>query len=202
MNTDVCLSGAPALRPGFRHPVLESQRTFRTILNAMINPGRVLLAEGSLRAPEPLHPAAAAVCLSLVDFETPLWVDLPLFSDPVRWLQFHCGCALFPQPSAAKFALITDWSAAPSLDEFYIGQDESPGSSATLILQVSGLTAGSGRRLTGPGIESESRLEVEGLPDYFWTFWKANHRLYPLGVDIIFTAGSILAALPRTTKVE
>jgi alpha-D-ribose 1-methylphosphonate 5-triphosphate synthase subunit PhnH len=202
MNTDICLPGVRGLRPGFSDPVMESQGTFRTVLNAMINPGRVLSAGGSLKAPEPLHPAAAAVCLTLLDFETPLWVDLPGGSESMRWLQFHCGCPLIPHPSAAKFALITNWTDAPSLGEFYIGKDESPGSSATLILQVSGLTSGSGRRLAGPGIETESFLAVEGLPDHFWTFWKANHRLYPLGVDIIFTAGSVLAALPRTIEVE
>ena len=144
MNTDICLPGVPGLRPGFSDPVMESQGTFRTVLNAMINPGRVLSAGGSLKAPEPLHPAAAAVCLTLLDFETPLWVDLPGGSESMRWLQFHCGCPLIPHPSAAKFALITNWTDAPSLGEFYIGKDESPGSSATLILQVSGLTSGSG----------------------------------------------------------
>jgi alpha-D-ribose 1-methylphosphonate 5-triphosphate synthase subunit PhnH len=67
---------------------------------------------------------------------------------------------------------------------------------------VEGLTFGKGRKLTGPGVEKEHFLEVEGMPEGFWSDWKANHSQYPLGVDVILTAGEVLAALPRTTSAE
>ncbi len=59
-----------------------------------------------------------------------------------------------------------------------------------------------GQNLTGPGIQKESRLKVDGLTGNFWPEWKMNHSRYPLGVDVIFTAGKDLAALPRTTRAD
>jgi alpha-D-ribose 1-methylphosphonate 5-triphosphate synthase subunit PhnH len=88
------------------------------------------------------------------------------------------------------------------LSRFCAGRDEFPGESTTLIIQVAGLTFGKGRKLTGPGIEGEHFLEVEGMSEEFWSAWRANHSRYPLGVDLILSAGRELAALPRTTWVE
>jgi alpha-D-ribose 1-methylphosphonate 5-triphosphate synthase subunit PhnH len=90
----------------------------------------------------------------------------------------------------------------PELDRFDPGTDEYPDRSATVIVQVDTLSGGAGRRLTGPGIESEARLDAPGLPERFWEGLRANHGRFPRGVDVLLTAGSRLAALPRTTAVE
>jgi len=190
------------LSAGFPDPVLDSQRTFRQVLDAMAHPGRVISVDANLLAPRPLQVATAAVCLTLLDFETSLWMDLDEKSDVAGWLRFHCGCPLVHSPSAARFGLISREYRSPALDQFNSGQDEFPEESATLIIQVSGFTSGSGRSLRGPGIERVEHLEVQGLPDDFWTAWQLNQRLYPLGVDVLFTAGSTLVALPRTTEVK
>jgi alpha-D-ribose 1-methylphosphonate 5-triphosphate synthase subunit PhnH len=129
-------------------------------------------------------------------------MDVDEKSDAAGWLRFHCGCPLVNSPFTASFALISRAYGAPALDQFNPGQDEFPEQSATLIIQVSGFTSGSGRCLRGPGIETLERLEVHGLPDEFWTAWRLNQRLYPLGVDVFLTAGSTLVALTRTTEVE
>jgi alpha-D-ribose 1-methylphosphonate 5-triphosphate synthase subunit PhnH len=168
----------------------------------MTHPGRIFRLDADLEAPSPLYPASAAVALVLLDFETPLWTDLTLGSGGVAWLRFHCGCPLAEDAAAGRFALIASAPNSMPLGRFCPGTDEAPGDSATLIIQVDRLVFGSGRKLTGPGIEKEHSLTVEGLPDGFWTGWKANHARYPLGVDVILTAGRDLAALPRTTRVE
>ena len=188
--------------PGFSDPVMDSQIAFRTVLNAMSHPGRIFRLEVGLEVPAPLHHAAAAVALSLLDFETPLWTDLPIDSEAVQWLRFHCGCPLVQDLASGSFGLITMGRTMPGTDQFHPGLDEFPGTSATLIIQVASLASGRGRRLTGPGVEKERHLEALGLPEHFWAAWKANRSLYPLGVDLILTAGRELAALPRTTRVE
>ena len=190
------------LLPGFPDPVLGSQNTFRQVLDAMAHPGRVIHLDTGIQSPRPLRGATTAVCLTLLDFETPLWMDLDEKSDVSGWLRFHCGCPLVDSPFDATFALISRGYGVPTLDQFNAGQDEFPEQSATLIIQVSGFTSGSGRRLRGPGIETFERLEVHGLPDNFWMGWHLNQRIYPLGVDVLFTASSTLVALPRTTAVE
>ena len=187
---------------GFSDPVMDGQRAFRTVLNAMSQPGRIFRLELELEVPAPLHHAAAAVALSLFDFETPVWADLPADSEAIQWLRFHCGCPLVQDLASGTFGLITMGRSMPGIDQFHPGLDEFPGTSATLIIQVASLASGHGRRLTGPGIEKEQYLDVLGLPEDFWAAWKVNRSLYPLGVDLILTAGQELAALPRTTRAE
>jgi alpha-D-ribose 1-methylphosphonate 5-triphosphate synthase subunit PhnH len=90
----------------------------------------------------------------------------------------------------------------PRLDAFSQGTDERPEGSATLVLQVAALNAGRGVRLTGPGIARDVRLDVAGLPAWFWNDWHANHGRAPRGVDVVLSAGTVIAALPRTVQVE
>jgi alpha-D-ribose 1-methylphosphonate 5-triphosphate synthase subunit PhnH len=90
----------------------------------------------------------------------------------------------------------------PPVNEFNTGNDESPESSATFIIQTRGLSSSDGKRLTGPGIETFSTLKVEGLTKRFWQDRQSQFEMFPLGVDIVFTCENRLAALPRTTKVE
>ena len=186
---------------GLTDPTLDSQRIFRSLLEAMAHPGRIVDVAVELQAPSPLHPAAAAACLTMLDFDTPLWLDeAAARPDAVEWLRFHSGAPIVSRPQAARFALIADPQGMP--DTFDSGTAEYPERSATLIVQVQSLLGGTGRRLRGPGIADEARLEVAGVPDAFWTWMAANHALFPCGVDVVLSAGRVIAALPRTTKVE
>jgi alpha-D-ribose 1-methylphosphonate 5-triphosphate synthase subunit PhnH len=188
---------------GLADPTLDSQRIFRTILEAMSHPGRIVDVAVGLQAPSPLHPATAAACLTLLDFDTPLWLDdAAARPDAIEWLRFHCGVPIVARPEAARFAVIGDPERMPSPDAFDAGTAEHPERSATLIVQVQMLLGGTGRRLTGPGIAGEARLEVAGVPDAFWMWVAANHARFPRGVDIVLSAGRVVAALPRTTVVE
>ena len=190
------------LTPGFSDPVQDSRQTFRAILDAMSHPGRIVTIDNSLFPPAPLNLASAAVCLTLLDFETTLWTDLKSKSKGGDWLRFHCGCSVVPDPSEAVFALITRNDTMPPVNEFNTGNDESPESSATFIIQTRGLSSSDGKRLTGPGIETFSTLNVEGLTKRFWQDRQSQFAMFPLGVDIVFTWKNKLAALPRTVKVE
>jgi alpha-D-ribose 1-methylphosphonate 5-triphosphate synthase subunit PhnH len=71
-----------------------------------------------------------------------------------------------------------------------------------VIIQVDSLEAGQGLRLTGPGIAREARLRADGLTPTFWARVQGNPTAFPRGVDLVLVAGSRLAALPRTTRVE
>jgi len=108
---------------------------------------------------------------------------------------------LVDQPEAACFALVADCERMPPLTAFDAGTAEHPERSATLIVQVRALIGGTGRRLTGPGIASEVQLDVAGVPATFWTWVSDNHERFPRGVDVFMSAGQVIAALPRTTRV-
>lgn len=189
--------------PGLADPVLDSQRIFRSVLEAMAHPGRVVAVAGPEETPRPLHGAAAAVCLALVDMETPLWLDpVARTAEVLEGLRFHCGCPIVEEPTGARFALIVDARHMPPIEAFDAGNDEYPDRSATLIVQVAALAVGTGKRLTGPGIAGEGRLAVGGLPERFWAGLRDNHARFPRGVDVILASPAAVAALPRTTRVE
>lgn len=195
------MTGTLTLRPGFADPVIDSQRAFRIVLDAMARPGRIGTLADGLSPPAPLTVGAAALCLTLVDQDTPLWLAPGIGTPEVAaFLRFHCGCRIVNDPALAAFA-VADGAELPALERFAAGDDAWPETSTTVIVQVDALSDSRGLSLTGPGIESLHRLSVDGLRTGIWAEWAANHALFPRGVDLILVAGRQVAALPRTTVV-
>jgi alpha-D-ribose 1-methylphosphonate 5-triphosphate synthase subunit PhnH len=191
------------MRPGLADPVLDSQAVFRRVLEATAHPGRIVTIDRSIDVSPPLQAATAAVCLTLLDFETPLWLDHASRSpEVVEWLRLHAGVPIVDTPGEARFAVIADAAGMPGLDAFDPGTDALPDRSATLIVQAAALAAGRGVRLTGPGVRDTTRLEIGGIRDGLWSELRMNGARFPRGVDLIVTAGRQLAALPRTVRVE
>ena len=188
---------------GFDDPVLDSQKTFRVLLDAMARPGVIHRFPSLPQAPAPLTPASAAVCLTLLDMDTPLWLDDPANVPPVvDFLRFGTGCSLARDPGMAAFGLISDPDSMPPLSSFPQGTAEYPDRSASLIIQVQGLSKQKGKTLRGPGIKERTQLKAEGLPERVWEQMKDFKNLFPLGVDIVLVTPDSLACLPRTVLVE
>lgn len=186
---------------GFADPALGAQATFRCLLQAIAHPGRIVMApDGLPTPPAPLLAPTYAAALTLLDFETPLWVE-PSLATPavIDSLRLQCGCPIATQ-ATASFALLTG-SGAP-LAAFHQGTAEYPDRSATLIWQVESLAAERGVLLTGPGIRTGTPLHIGGVPADFWAQWGMNHRQFPLGVDVVFVTADRLAALPRSIEVQ
>jgi alpha-D-ribose 1-methylphosphonate 5-triphosphate synthase subunit PhnH len=190
------------LAPGLADPGHDAQRLFRAVLDAFAHPGRITSLPDPPAGPGVLSPATAAYLLTLIDRDTPLWLapefDLPVVRDFVR---FHTGAPMVAGRGEAAFAVLAHDTGA-SLEGFAIGTDPYPDRSATLVIEVPVLGAGTTRRWRGPGIDGESAVAVGGLGADFWQAWTDNHALFPCGVDIVFAAGSQLLALPRSIAVE
>jgi alpha-D-ribose 1-methylphosphonate 5-triphosphate synthase subunit PhnH len=184
------------LAPGFADPVTDAQLCFRAVLDAMARPGLARAVRG-VSAPAPLCNAAAGVVLTLIDHETPLWLD-PTAAAARAWIAFHTGAPIEP-PKRAAFAMAL---SLPDLAELPSGNDEMPETSATVILQIASLTEGRRFVLEGPGLRAPTDLRADGLPTDFAAIWEANHRLFPRGIDLILCAGDTLAALPRSVTVR
>ena len=194
--------GQPALAAGFADPVHEAQRTFRAVMDAMAEPGRHLPLATALSPPAPLSASMAAVALTLLDYETPFWLDPLLAGAPevASFLIFHTGAPRTPHAEAARFALIGDGANLPDLARFAEGEPEYPDRSATLLVAVAGL-ADAPFRLAGPGIAGARGFGAAPLPEDFTARWAKNHTRFPLGVDLVFCASGKLAALPRSTRL-
>ncbi len=191
------------LLPGLADPVIDGQRIFRRLLDAMARPGTIVTLAPLPAAPGPLDPATAAVALALADRETAVWLDDAAGTAAVRrHLRFHCGCPLASDPAQADFVIAADMRALPPLDAFNPGSDEYPDRSTTLILQVPVLIGGEAWTLAGPGIRDRAAMAIAGLPVGFRDQVVANNAGFPRGVDLIFTSGAQLCALPRSTRLE
>jgi alpha-D-ribose 1-methylphosphonate 5-triphosphate synthase subunit PhnH len=185
----------------FADPTFESQAAFRRIMRALSAPGTIFACGETLAPPAPLARAAAATLLTLVDFETPLWIA-PSFPDAVDdYLAFHSGAPRAAAPDQAAFALVDLSADGLDLARFALGTAEYPDRSTTIVAQAASLDAGPRLRLAGPGIKGETTLALSPWPADFVAQWAVNHARFPLGVDLIFAAGARLAALPRSTSV-
>jgi len=187
---------------GFNSDVFDSQAVFRRLLTAVACPGTIVDIGIDLICPEPLHPAAGAVLLTLLDFETPFWSDIENASDSLQWLRFHTGAPYTRLKQHSLFALCTDIENLGDPSLFNPGTVESPDISTTLIVQTKGLDDTGRIRLTGPGIKKQNFLKLEGIDDNFIKIRSELYLSYPLGVDMIFIYDRTLVALPRTTKAE
>ncbi|WP_282604392.1 phosphonate C-P lyase system protein PhnH [Pelagibius sp. Alg239-R121] len=196
--------GIAVTNVGFDNPVLQSQAMYRVLLSAMSRPGHIVPCELLLEVPASLAQTTAAAALTLLDFDTPLWLDPAAAAQQalVDYLRFHCGCPIVEAHGHAAFAIITDPCKMPSLDAFPEGSDEYPDKSATLLIQVERLDDSRGVVLRGPGIENKQTIQGKGLPGGFWQQVQENHARFPKGVDIVLCAEDRIAALPRTTQVE
>ena len=194
------LTGFSRLQPGFAAPVRDAQTAFRAVLDAMAHPGGIVRVPTALPNGLPLGTASAAIALSLCDIDTPVWLDAAA-SGAAGYIAFHCGAPAAVTPAEASFAFVADPTALPPLDQFALGSDEYPERAATLVIEVAGLAESGGITLRGPGILGETRLDVGGLLARFWTERAALAELFPRGVDVLFTCGDRVAALPRATRV-
>ncbi len=186
------------LQPAFADPVLDAQKCFRAALKALSEPGtRQPLV--SVAAIEPLQAAGYALCLSLLDNDTPLWLA-PAFDTPAirANLTFHCGCPIVETREDAMFALL-DAAALDDLSGFYAGSERYPDQSCTLLIQLDRLDRGPALSWQGPGIDG-SRLVGLPLKPAFWQ-QRAARNDFPRGLDALFCAEGEVLGLPRSTRI-
>lgn len=182
------------LEGGFARPAIQSAHAFRAVMDAMARPGTIQTVAGAV-PPAPMSTAAGTVLLTLCDTDTPIHLAGEMDAPDIRnWIAFHTGAPI-SGPAKCSFALGT-WDALMPLSDYPIGTPEYPDRSATLIVERPEL-AKTGAVLRGPGIETSVQL---ALPDEDALI--ANHQLFPLGLDFMFTAGDHIAALPRSTEVS
>ncbi|MEO0484712.1 MAG: phosphonate C-P lyase system protein PhnH [Pseudomonadota bacterium] len=182
-----------ALSGGFADPAIAAAHAFRAVMEATARPGTIHEITGAA-PPAPLSTAAGTVILTLCDTDTPIYLAGAADCADVRsWIAFHTGAPI-AGPTHCMFALGT-WDALGPLDTYPKGSSDYPDRSATLIVECDTLTA-TGATLTGPGIKDSAALS---LPET--AAFQANARLFPRGLDFVFTCGARLAALPRSTRV-
>lgn len=188
--------------PGFDDYSSRSNDVFRACLSALSRPAMPFELPNVLEAPEPLKPQAAAVFITLADFETTFWLDEKLATAPAvaHFLRFHSGAKQVDTPADADFAIISTANAMPLLSSFKTGTAEFPDRSTTLIVQIESVEA-QGWTFAGPGIKDTIQFRAAPLPSDFARQLLANRAAFPCGVDLIFTTETHVAALPRSVNL-
>ncbi len=171
-------------------------------MNAIAWPGVIKKVDTLSVPPEPLTAVTADCLLTLVDFDTPVWLDHRARTDEVSaYLRFHAGCPIVDAPERAAFAVIADPQSMPSLAVFAQGTAEYPDRSATVIVQTGALSSDEGVTFRGPGIASRRVFSAAGISETVWADIERNHQGFPLGVDVIFSGPNCLAACPRSVGI-
>lgn len=189
---------------GFSDPVFDSQATFRALLAAAARPGSIQTLPAKFAGPSAIGSAMGALALTLLDHETPVWLDpsLAAAADVSDWLRFYTGAPLVSDPAHCAFALVGNAALAPEFSVFLQGSAEFPDRSTTIVLSVDTFTDGPQLSLVGPGIRGRRRLSAAPLPPDMEARLVANRARFPCGVDLFLVSADHVAALPRSVRLE
>lgn len=191
---------------GFANPVHDAQRCFRAALDAMANPGRVhRLVLEDFDPPPGVSPALGAVALTLCDAEVSTWFGGRLAANRalVDAARFHTGCRLADAISSAAFVFVDGASLSPALlGELAWGSDVAPHHGATLVVETETIEGGPSISFSGPGVPDVATLSPGGVDASFWHARRDMQAAFPCGVDIVFTSGDAIAAMPRSARVR
>jgi alpha-D-ribose 1-methylphosphonate 5-triphosphate synthase subunit PhnH len=170
----------------------EDRKAYRNLLQAFAYPGKMM----TVRAGQLAH---SVVLQTLADTTTPVLID-------EGFAEIKANAIDAQWPSADRencvFALCRG-EHFNGFDGFPIGTLVDPHLSTTVVIEVVSLTGGEPWRIAGPGVGPNGAiLAPSGLPEIFPAVWARNNALYPLGIDVILTAGELCACLPRRVRLE
>lgn len=193
--------GSAALYPGLADPIFDAQAAFRILLDALAHPGQVYDLQSDTDSVADVSAEVLAILLSLGDADTPIWID-PIWQSDIlsAHLAFHTGAPVTNSPEEAVFAVVSPAAFAAPFKSFSIGTPEYPDRSTTVIIPVEGFGDRAPLILEGPGIEGDQPFFPEPMPEGLAGQITVNAALYPLGIDMIFTAPGKVAAVPRSSQ--
>jgi alpha-D-ribose 1-methylphosphonate 5-triphosphate synthase subunit PhnH len=187
--------------------VFDAQAHYRELLDAMARPGKInTLHHVGLNPEGGLDRGSAYVALTLLDSA----VDFSVMGyerTAAEYIRIRTG-AKESSPEAANFIFTTAELSPLAIRCATPGNLLYPETSATLVIGVLNLSReerGSGElklALSGPGIESENIVFVDGWDRSALEARAEKNAEYPLGVDLILvTADGAVLCLPRTAAV-
>jgi alpha-D-ribose 1-methylphosphonate 5-triphosphate synthase subunit PhnH len=183
----------------WRLGALESQATFRVLLDTLARPGTIA------RLPQPFGstiPAVLCVPLALSD----LGIPIAVVGDPDRWaadVARATGATVTTPPQAWAAAVVAGFEPAV-IEQFDPGSALAPERGARLAVLVPTLGTGAlSLSLSGPGVPGRRHLRLGGVEPEALRTLQVRNAAFPAGLDVWFvTEDGRIAALSRTTELE
>mgnify|MGYP006275086217 CR=1 FL=1 len=194
--------------------VHDVQQAYRRLVTATSFPGRIVdigAEAAKVDLDSDLPRPFLLLAIMLLDAEVGFFIASERADTHARLLSQLTYSRTSPAEGAAFLFLAQDaWAAAPAaIDRAPVGTLVDPHRGATIVLEVADLRSppvASGDThslvLTGPGIETDTTILVDG-PDGWVEARARKNAEFPLGIDfILVTAEGRMASLPRTTQLE
>ncbi len=184
--------------------IFDAQRIFRSLLDAMANPGRIItLPEIDIKPPA-ANRYPLLLLMTLLDHEVSFCVMGGAQTQVTEYLKTNTG-SKESRLEDSDFILVYGGSSHGLIPGARVGTLEYPDESATVIYDLDSIGDDGGDvllELSGPGIADKRRIGASGIEENEIEDVLAM-RDYPLGLDLIFSdkAGRI-ACIPRSTIVE
>jgi alpha-D-ribose 1-methylphosphonate 5-triphosphate synthase subunit PhnH len=191
--------------------VHDSQQIFRTLVIALAFPGTVRkLKSASLAIDRPRIEFILQPFLTLLDFETNYCVvahDKALQEEVSQYIEINTNSHP-KQMEQADFVLCLEAGMDGNFAKLKRGTLPHPDHSTTIFYLVEEICSppqnkGVTISLSGPGIEEEQSLSVNGLALSELEQWRECRHDYPMGIDIYLVswAGSIIG-IPRSSTIR
>lgn len=183
--------------------IFDSQRIFRSLLDAMAHPGRIItLPEIGIKPPA-ANRYPLLLLMTLLDHEASFCVMGGAQTQVTEYLKTNTG-SKESRLENSDFILVYGGSSHGVIRGARVGTLEDPDESATVIYDTGSIGAGERGillELSGPGIADKRKVGASGIEQTEIEDVLAM-RDYPLGLDLIFSdkAGRIVC-IPRSTTV-
>lgn len=199
--------------------ICDSQKIFRTLLDAFAHPGEVVkISDLKIVPPIGISKASAGVLFTLLDFEVGFAVSTSNKKQKEKIEEYfiiNTGSRLKNLESADFILALGE---LPQLERIKKGSLEYPDQGATIVYSVEEVNEprpcmqGRGESLsgaesvsltlTGPGIKGKRNLALKGLKKQELIKIMEVNKEFPLGTDFVFTdREDKFFALPRSTKI-
>jgi alpha-D-ribose 1-methylphosphonate 5-triphosphate synthase subunit PhnH len=190
--------------------VFDAQAHYRELLDAMARPGKInRLKHVPLSPAGGLDLGSACIALTLLGPEIAFSV-MGYEHAAAKYIRNNTG-AKESHPEAANFIFTTAGLSTLAIRCAAAGNLLYPETSATLVIAVRKFSTDEDGELklalSGPGIESETIVFVDGWDQSALESRAEKNAEYPLGVDLILVAAAAecsepaVLCLPRTTTV-
>ena len=184
----------------------DAQADFRVLLDSMARPGQLRqFSAPAVPSPAPLNTASSIVAMTLLDSEVEHHATA--FPDGIsRYITANTGSPT-ATPADAAFLFLSDATHLEALAAARTGELAYPELGATVVLQLEALSAtplpnSLALTTTGPGVDGALTFHASGIDSAFLTLLANRNAEFPLGLDLILTAGNTLVSIPRSQKLS